>query len=684
MLDATRKPANITLVSFMIALAVGIGLTFVFWLPLYRGAGFVGGDIYSYYLPQKDVFQESVQAGELPLWNHRTGWGYPLLAESQAGVFYPFTWLFYTALDLNAAYNANHLTHYVLAFVFAWLLARRLGQRTLPAILAATIYVYGWFPARCSLEWAIIGGTWLPAAVWCAESFLQTRCARWLRWLAVVLCLQLLAGHFAIAFITLLVLAVYVPLRLWFAREESGEPEGNRFRAASAVAIATTVAFLLAAVQIGPTWELKTNSQRAAVSEEHNPEYGHLPPMYLTQLFASWWYWYADDINTDQAIQGMTVLASSARTNKVEAHLYFGLLPLFVLIVMLFRGRLFERSATAVWAIVGLLFLAYTTAWFVPITKHLPGFSFFEGPARFGVATALAAAMIVGQGINTWSVNRPRLGLVVSVAVVALTVCEFRVVARRIAVAQMVDTPPISVRDDSVVRQYFADQEGSVRLFAPGANAANLCGVAAMPIYLGLSPAEYFTAEIMPPESEAFLSSDRMAWLKRAGITHVLSQQPLDDNRLKLVLSGPDQLLSRAWASPRLFLYEFTTAKPRVYSNEGEARVTKISPNRIVIEAELHEPGEVVLTDLHYPGWIATVRTATGEPTVATIERSGPATTLDEVFRTVDVPAGKSTITWQYQPTSFRAGLVVSGVSWLTLLAFVVIDVRRRNKKING
>ena len=492
----SNEPASSVRVSlgwFSIVLAVGIGLTFVFWLPLYRGAGFVGGDVYSYYLPQKDVFKEAVANGELPLWNNRTGWGYPLVAESQTGVFYPFTWLFYVPLDLNTAYNANHLTHYVLAFLFTCLYARRLGLRLAPALLAGVIYVYGWFPPRCSLEWAIIGGTWLPAALWTAEGFLQTNRTRWATGLSVVLCLQLLAGHFSIAFITLLTLAIYIPVRLWFVRAKV-EPQPARPKSSIAVAAFTAIglAFLLSAVQLLPTWELKANSQRADVTEEHNPEYGHLPPEYMTQLVASWWWHHSPEITTDQGVQDMDFLASDARTNKVEAHLYFGLIPALLLILMLIRGRLFARNMAAAWAVIGLLFLAYTPGWFCPLTQHLPGFSFFEGPARYGVTTTLAAAIVAAIAMNQLTTNGV-IGNLACLIIAALTVAEFYVVADQVAVAEMVPEPAITFRDQSPVREALAERPEQCRLLAPGPNVPNLFGVAAMPVYLGLAPSEYFT-----------------------------------------------------------------------------------------------------------------------------------------------------------------------------------------------
>src|SRR6187399_2783481 len=103
---------------------VAVGLTLVFWLALWTGGGLVGSDIYAYFLPQKAFFAEQLRDGAIPIWNNLIGWGYPQLAESQTGVFYPLNLPLYYWLDLNTAFNASQIVHYVLAFVFAWMLAR--------------------------------------------------------------------------------------------------------------------------------------------------------------------------------------------------------------------------------------------------------------------------------------------------------------------------------------------------------------------------------------------------------------------------------------------------------------------------------------------------------------------------------------------------------------------------------
>ena len=153
----------------LVAWLLGIALAGVFWWPLVTGGGFVGGDIYSYYFPQKVFYAEQLQRGLSPFWNDRVGHGYPMLAESQVGVFYPPHLALYSWLDVNTAYSLSHLLHYVLAFVFTVAYARKFGVARSGACLAAVVYVYGWFPCRSCWEWAIIGGTWLPAALWSVE-----------------------------------------------------------------------------------------------------------------------------------------------------------------------------------------------------------------------------------------------------------------------------------------------------------------------------------------------------------------------------------------------------------------------------------------------------------------------------------------------------------------------------------
>lgn len=405
MLVETSQPEDERKKSFaewLLVIGLAFALTYVFFAPLWTGGGLIGGDLYTYFLPQKQFFAERLAEGEFPLWNNRSGYGYPLVAESQTGAFYPPHLLLYSTLDVTTAYNLNQLLHYVATFILMWLYAREAGIRSGGAILAALIYTYGWFPPRLCLEWAIIGGMYLPLQLWLVERFLKTGRWRYPIWMSVAGGTQLLAGHFNLAFITNVVVVLYVPLRLWFAKQGVAESTlTSKPKTLGLTTAALALSFSLAAVQLVPTWELKQASQRKGDIEggEFDAGYGHIPPLYLSQVFASWWWWYSPEIDRDTALNNLDTLAWPAETNQAEAHLYFGLIPLLLVVAAVAsrnsREVMLNRFHVA-WLILGLAALAYATGWLIPVLKYVPGFTFFRGPGRYGIVTTLGMAIAAG------------------------------------------------------------------------------------------------------------------------------------------------------------------------------------------------------------------------------------------------------------------------------------------------
>ena len=699
--DVRNGWAGLVLVS-----VVAVGLAYLFWRPLWHGGGLVGGDTYAYYFPQKSFLADELREGRVPLWNSLVGHGYPTVGESQTAVLYPPNLVLFSLLPVNAAYNASQLLHYVLAFVAVWAYARRLGLRNWGAGLCAVVYVYGWFAPRICLEWAIIGGVYLPLLGWCAESYLQTRRGRYPGLMAVLLGMHLLAGHFNLAFIEVLAVVAYSGLRLWFAgrsgdagREtasigwEFGARGGARtFGAWSAVVVALIAGFGLAAVQLGATWELKQRSQRADVGGAHNPGYGHLPPWYLVQV-ATPWMWYAPYVNADDALASITTLSYPAATNKVEAHLYFGLVPLALAVVRLWRAWRFGEMLSPplkIWLWIGLAAVFYATGWLLPITRHLPGFSFFIGPGRYGVLTTLAVGLLAGDALDRW-VAKPQawVGRVLLIAVVSgLTVSDLWNVRchwnRRIdgapnCYAELVFDPPIAPRGQCQVSKILSEWPAPVRMWSTYQNMPTITGYAMTPTYLGLSPAEYLDPELtIPKPADARPTAEeieaQVVWLRRAGVTHILSEQPLDTARwpVEPVWSGIDPLLNRAWGrSEPLSLYALTGSRGRASLSPaaaGTARVTSYTPQRITIEANASEDAEVVLTDLAYPGWEVTVDGSPAE-----------WRTVDGMYRGVNVPAGEHIVEWSYEPRSTRVGALISGLTAVFVVAGLWWLRRRRS-----
>jgi len=648
-----------------IILIMAIAMTWVFWGGLWTGGGLIGGDIYPYFFPQKFFFQERLHAGEFPLWNYYIGHGMPLVAESQTGVFYPFNYFGYRFLSVNTAYNFVQVSHYILAFVFTALYVRRIGYSLVAALFAGLVYTYGWFPARICLEWTIIGGAWLPLTLWCVESFFETRYWRYPILLCFALSMQILPGHFNLAFITQLMLLVYIPGRIWFSRDATTEAlKPYRRRTIVLLLLAFISAYALCAVQLAPTWELKQLSQRAELDDySHHPGFGHIPFWYLSQVVAPW-TWYPYDVNLQAGLS-----PGSQPTNQVEAHLYFGLASVLLFIYGTWRGAWTRDRRLVLLAIIGFLALIYTPGWFIPITKHLPGFSFFNGTGRYGIVTTFAVAVIVGVCLERLIANWKRTTQITVVTLVCLfTIADLWVVSRLVTYATVVSDPPINHLKESALRKIVSEYGKPVRLFAPGPNMPTLIGASSTPVYLGLGPDQYFNPALTIPEPLPFkepATPEQIEWLRKAGVTHILSQHQLDLNHwpAKPVWSDFDVMINPAWGrfDEPLYLYELTGSRGRLawgHPVSGQsAEIKEYRANEVVIEAETPEEDTLIMTDLLYPGWSVYVD---GKPAEAEM--------IDGMYRGVKLSAGKHEVIWAYQSGWFLIGGIISCVTLLVIL----------------
>lgn len=718
----TATPAPRSWRNHLITLMLAVGGTWLFWGALWLGEGLVGGDVYTYSLPQKQFLAETLQAGEWPLWNPRVGHGYPVLGESQTGALYPLHVVMYGFLDLSTAWNAVLIGHYIAAFLTMTWCGRRLGLSWSGSWLAATVYVYGWFPPRAFLDWAILGGVYLPWAIGAQAAWWETKQPRFLLSLALAVGLPLLGGHYQISFLTWLLLAAYGLWQIWRARTDPA-----RWRSGAALAMAFSLGVGLAAVQLLPTWELRGRSQRAEVGGEHEPSYGHIPPIYLSQL-ALPWVWYHSDLDLDAAISKLTYLSVPAGTNRVEAHLYVGLLPFWLVLattLVAWRNRSLDAS-TGFWLMVALLSVIYATGWLMPVLRGIPGFNFFRGPGRAGLLVTFALALLAGKALQTWQEwAGPRRASLLTTLVLALTVADLWWLPQAVTYAVMVPQPPITRQHQSPLREWASTQTQPVRLYAPGANAPTLLGVSAVPVYMGLGPAEYFDPALtLPPgTTEGFhgYSAARVDWLRSAGVTHILSFEPLEPLGwpVDLVWSGIDPLLNPALARFRepIWLYALHEAPGRVSWNPKAAEASNIGnhgnpadresepvepdpgdisrlpkagstdngvsldvasagrsatvveyrPNRVSIQASSTDGGWLVLRDLDYPGWQVSVD---GQPT-ETVRTDG-------LYRGVELSPGDHNVIWSYRPASVYWGGCLSGLAALCLMLGALALAKRQ------
>jgi uncharacterized membrane protein YfhO len=89
-------------------------------------------------------------------------------------------------------------------------------------------------------------------------------------------------------------------------------------------------------------------------------------------------------------------------------------------------------------------------------------------------------------------------------------------------------------------------------------------------------------------------------------------------------------------------------------SPTSSARIVDYQPEHIAIDVDASSNGLLVLSEVVYPGWRATVD---GVET--------PILQADVALRAVSVPAGRHRVEMVFQPASVTIGQIASGVVWV-------------------
>lgn len=340
----------------------------------------VGGDATQFSLGLMAFLRESLRAGRLPLWNDLWGFGFPGLAESQMGVYYPPHWG-YALLSTESAYAASLVAHFLWGPLGAAWFARRLGASEVGAALGGFAWATsGFFLIHLPHQWAYTVGSWMPWAwglAWQAVRGPSPARASW--GLAAVLAVQILPGHFQMAFVT-----EVGALTLAIAGARWRRPYGLL-----GVLAALGATIPLAACQLLPTRDLA-----ALAGGERGFEYLSgfaASPVHLVSFVAPGLF--------HRSPLWRPVAWDLFHTSPEEYLGYVGIVPLLLALRAGagWRQRVEVRALLA----VGLASLFLGLGPYAPGFRALialPGFSFFRAPARWNLATSLALAALAGLG----------------------------------------------------------------------------------------------------------------------------------------------------------------------------------------------------------------------------------------------------------------------------------------------
>ncbi len=388
-----------------------------------------GVDAFTYFTPYWAYRMAELRAGHLPLWNPYLFLGVPFLANPQAAVLYPLHWPL-SWLTPAQALIWSALLHVWLAAGFTYAYARRSFALSRPAAwLTGAIFGLGGFTlARIENINQLNALAWLPATLWLYDE--TVRAAGWsrrIRWgsaLAVVIALQLLAGHTQTFFVNMCGLAVYaawpavkgwrqpLPLRLRSARPPKAslrrEKHASLLLNRLLPLLTVLPALLLCAAQLLPTLELnglglRTGglSYRQAASFSLRPRLlaqSLLPPFDggLAQAFASEGY---GEFLGYVGVAALILVALGIRgCRKPDAFpdAHPGSTGASGA-----SGRGAACDAPLVLAVTGFFLAlgAYNPVYYL-LWRFVPGFDLFRAPARWLALAALGLAVLAGMGLD--------------------------------------------------------------------------------------------------------------------------------------------------------------------------------------------------------------------------------------------------------------------------------------------
>jgi len=263
-----------------------------------------GGDMVNLMLPARDWAARWLGRGIIPLWNQQTFGGVPFLGAMQAAVFYPPNLILGAFLSPLATFNVLRFAHIYLFGAMTWLFLRVERGHERPAALLGAVAVAGSLYVASHTDHInqLAAMAWLPALVACQWRWWRTGRPGALILLAIVLALQILAGHPQAVFYSLLLMGALTvgfqisDFRFRISEEpqipqseieesairhpQSRNPQSRNPQSAirnpkskivllAAFLAAIAGGFLLASIQTLPTAETSSLSRRAADDLEY-------------------------------------------------------------------------------------------------------------------------------------------------------------------------------------------------------------------------------------------------------------------------------------------------------------------------------------------------------------------------------------------------------------------------------
>ena len=700
-LDTLIKHAHVAVSAFLVLL---------FFHPvLFSDNTFFLRDIHRWFYPAKHFLAEFLQNGFIPYWCSSYFCGSPFLSDLQSGVFYP-PCLIFAVLPFPWSFNLYVCLHFFLGFLFFSGFLNSLGLSSRTALFISVSFCYGSFViASVNTLNNLSAAIWLPAALWAFHEARMKNKRSAHGWTILSLALCLLGGEPQIFLLTVALLGVFAL---------SIAPSEQRFHCAFRVkGLVTVIVLVLAsalsvAAQLGPAFADYALSVRTEGFTLQEAARFSLQPSMLKHLLLP--LVFPPHFETDPAFL-MRFFPGSSGTPWLLT-LYPGAIILPLAVLSLF-SRFRKRVLT--WLMVFILSIALALGENAPLFRVFHQvFPAFRFPEKFIFPAAFSLLFMAAHGFEDLlsrlekkrrSATLLFLGLFVFLVLDLFWANRNLNPVRESAFYRTYDPHLQTILDDPSHFRVYVDPDG----IAPRGMAATLLEhhsqwqLLLMPnlgILHHLNHVDGITGlelryQYLITEMLKRPWPQRIRFLKLANVKYIISRQNLDEQnnlvgqleRVNPLVLKIKQPLPRAWlvgqvlplkrglveellepsfdpsvqviaggSTPKLFQAGFFKEVDSLrYDKDGRIRV-KVTSDR---------PSVLVLSESSYPGWQVLVNGEKKE-----------CLWLNLLFQGVELPSGRSEITFQFRPEHFSVFGCISLVSLciLWIFFFSSLFIRKR------
>ena len=158
--------------SWPVLLLAGLVLLF-FWDSFFAGKALLMRDMFFDGLRWRQFAAEAFWDGAIPLWNPRSNFGQPFIANPQSAVFYPLHWIFFL-LPPVFALKLSLAIHLLIAAVSMYGLMRHWKLNPEPALLSAVSITFGtYLIAQLEFHSVVAAMVWSPLALLLTGRFID-------------------------------------------------------------------------------------------------------------------------------------------------------------------------------------------------------------------------------------------------------------------------------------------------------------------------------------------------------------------------------------------------------------------------------------------------------------------------------------------------------------------------------